>query len=148
MSAVEVLLGALLAAPLVLFARTRRSEDRVYAGGLVVAALVYVGFALAAGAGGGALLAELVGVALFAAVAWLGVRRAPLWLAAGWAAHVGWDLLLHPLTGPAYAPGWYVRACVGFDLAVAAWIALRPEPEDRPEDRQADRPQGRQEARR
>ena len=52
-----------------------------------------------------------------------------LWLAAGWAVHVGWDLLLHPLTSTGYAPAWYVRACVGFDLVVAAWIALRPQRE-------------------
>jgi len=63
-------------------------------------------------------------------VAWLGLRRSALWLAAGWAAHVGWDLLLHPLTGAGYAPPWYVRACLGFDLVVAAWIALRPSAED------------------
>lgn len=134
-SAVQVLLGALLAVPFVVFARTRRVEDRIYAVGLLAAALVYVGFALAAGAGAGPLTAEGVGVAVFGAVAWLGLRRAPLWLAAGWAAHVGWDLLLHPLTGPAYAPAWYVRACIGFDLAVAAWIALRPDPGPGPEDR-------------
>ncbi len=72
-------------------------------------------------------MTEAIGVALFGAVAWLGARRAALWLAAGWAAHVGWDLLLHPLTDGGYAPAWYVRACVGFDLVVAAWIALRPE---------------------
>lgn len=135
MSALAVLLGALVAAPFVVFARTQPAEDRVYAIGLAVAALAYVGFALAGGAAAGALLIELLGVAAFGAVAWLGVRRGPLWLAAGWAAHVGWDLLLHPLSGPAYAPAWYVRACIGFDLAVAAWIALRPDPSPHPEDR-------------
>ena len=36
--------------------------------------------------------------------------------------------LLH--TG--YAPAWYVRACVGFDLVIAAWIALRPDQETAP----------------
>ncbi len=130
MSALQVLLGAIAAAPLLLWARGRRGEDRIFAQGLFVAALVYVGFALAGGAGLGALVTELIGVALFGAVAWLGLRRSALWLAAGWAAHVGWDLLLHPLAGPAYAPAWYVRACLGFDLVVAAWIALRPDPED------------------
>lgn len=129
MSAAQILLGVLLAAPLLLYARGRRGEDKIYAQGLVVAALIYVGFVVAAGAGAGALVTELIGVLLFTAVAWLGVRRAPLWLAAGWAAHVGWDLLLHPLAGSGYAPAWYVRACVGFDLAVAAWIALRPDRE-------------------
>ena len=130
MSALQILLGAVLAVPLVLYARSRRWEDKVYAQGLALAALVYVGFALAAGAGAGPLVTELVGVGLFGAVAWLGVRRSALWLAAGWAAHVGWDLLLHPLTAAGYAPAWYVRACVGFDLVVAAWIALRPEAEE------------------
>jgi hypothetical protein len=132
MSAFQILLGAALAVPLVLYARSRRREDVIYALGLVVAALVYVGFALAAGAGTAVLIAELVGVALFGAVAWLGVRRTALWLAAGWALHVGWDLLLHPLSGPGYAPAWYVRACIGFDLVVAAWIALRAEREAEP----------------
>jgi len=132
MTAVEILLGAVLAVPYVLFARGRRAERQVYAWGLLVAALIYVGFALAAGAGAGALVAELVGVALFGAVAWQGLRRSVLWLAAGWAAHVGWDLLLHPLTASGYAPAWYVRACIGFDLAVAAWIAFRPTPEREP----------------
>ena len=129
MSAIQILLGAVLAVPLVWYARRKRRQDLIYAQGLVVAALIYVGFALAAGAGAAALVTEAIGVALFGAVAWLGARRAPLWLAAGWAAHVGWDLLLHPLTEAGYAPAWYVRACIGFDLVVAAWIALRPEEE-------------------
>ena len=93
----------------------------------MLAALIYVVFVLAASAGLGALVTELLGVAAFGAIAWLGASRAALWLAAGWAVHVGWDLLLHPLAGSGYAPAWYVRACVGFDLVVAAWIALRPE---------------------
>jgi hypothetical protein len=129
MAAVEVLRGAVVALPLVLFARARSGEDRIYAQGLLVAALIYVGFVLAATAGLGALVIEFVGVAVFGAVAWLGLRRSVLWLAAGWAAHVGWDLLLHPLTASGYAPAWYVRACIGFDLVVAAWIALRPDSE-------------------
>lgn len=132
MSALQILLGVLAAVPFVLFARTRRLEDRVYALGLLVAALVYLGLALAARAGVGPLVGELIGVALFGAVAWLGLRRSALWLATGWAAHVGWDLLLHSLAGSGYAPAWYVRACVGFDLAVAAWIALRPDAESEP----------------
>ncbi|MFQ5349490.1 MAG: DUF6010 family protein [Thermoanaerobaculia bacterium] len=129
MSAVQIFIGAVLAMPLVLWADRRRGGRRIYAQGLVVAALIYVVFALAARAGIAPLLLELLGVALFGAVAWQGGRRSALWLAAGWAVHVGWDLLLHPLTGAGYAPAWYVRACVGFDLMVAAWIAFRPERE-------------------
>ena len=131
MSALQILLGALAAVPLVLYARRRHGEDRIYAQGLVVAALIYVAFVLAGAAGPAALGVELLGTAVFGLVAWLGLRRAALWLAAGWAAHVGWDLLLHPLTGEGYAPAWYVRACIGFDLVIAAWIALRPARERR-----------------
>ncbi len=55
----------------------------------------------------------------------MGLRASPLWLAAGWGAHVVWDVALHP-SGPAdYAPPWYVAACIGFDLLLAAYIAWR-----------------------
>lgn len=127
MAALQVLLGAAAAAGLVLVARRRRAERAIYALGLAIVACVYLGFAAAAGAGLAAWLREGVGVAVFGTVAWLGWRRAPLWLAAGWAAHVGWDLLLHPLAGGGYAPAWYVAACIGFDLVLAGWIALGAE---------------------
>lgn len=95
----------------------------VLAAGLVVAALVYLVFALFGGADGGWLLAELGGVALFSVVAWLGVWRSPWWLALGWVVHGSWDLLLHVPPGHAGVPAWYPPACFAFDLAVGAWIA-------------------------
>lgn len=111
--------GVALAVPYVLYARRVH-----FAAGLVVAALIYVVFAIARGTTG-SLLLELGGVVLFAAIAFLGMRYSVLWLAAGWALHVGWDLLLHPVDASSYAPWWYPALCLGFDLAVAAGIIRR-----------------------
>lgn len=118
-----VLAGAVLGALFALLAdsRTRPGEVRLLALGLVVAALVYVAFALSR-ADGRWLALEAIGLALFAGLAWLGLRVSLWWLALGWVVHVGWDVGLHldrtqPLVGP-----WYPLACVGFDLVVAGFL--------------------------
>lgn len=115
--------GVLLGVGFVGFAgRFGRRRDLVVARGLVVAALVYCGFALVA-ARPGWLGLEIVGVALYGTFAVLGVRRSAVWLAVGWAGHVGWDVGLHAHgVGAVVAPQWYVAACIGFDLAVATGL--------------------------
>jgi hypothetical protein len=116
--------GAVLALALVRVAGTREPDAarRVYAVGLVVAARVYVAFAAAHGSGGRWLALEGLGVLLYGAAAWVGLRRRVA-LALGWAAHVGWDVLLHSAEpGAAYTPTWYPWLCVGFDLVVAAAV--------------------------
>lgn len=106
--------------------RLSRSPVRSLAVLLLIAALIYVGFAISAGAGAAGVLRELVGVALYGALAWAGVRLSAWWLAAGWALHVAWDIGLH-LLGPAAgtAPQWYAHLCLSFDLAVAGWLAFQ-----------------------
>jgi hypothetical protein len=89
----------------------------------VVAALVYVGFALVAGSRARVVL-ELAGVAIFAAPAYAGYRGSPLILAGGWAAHTVWDALLH-LGGPVAGVEWYAALCLGFDPLVAAVVTYR-----------------------
>ena len=55
----------------------------------------------------------------------LGVRRSPLWLAAGWALHPLWDIALHYVgPGHAFAPETYTIACLSYDLLVAAYIVV------------------------
>ncbi len=112
--------GVVLAAGLLRFAARGGAgrRRRVLAVGLMVAALVYVPFALAAG-DMGQLAVELAGVAVFAVPAFLGVRGSSRALAAGWVGHVLWDVGLH-MVGPAYGPEWYAALCIGFDLVVAA----------------------------
>lgn len=120
-----ILAGAALGAAFLRIARAGGAdrERRVLSAGLVVAALVYVGFALAAGDGERVVVAA-VGASLFSLPAYAGVRGWPLLLAIGWGAHGLWDGLLH-LTGPEYGPQWYAALCLGFDPVVAVVLAGR-----------------------
>ena len=96
---------------------------------LIMAAGSYQGFAIMASnlLGAGPIWApvELVGGVVFGTMALLGVRGSPWWLAAGWAAHPIWDIVLHYIgPGSSFAPEPYVIACVSYDWLVAAYIAV------------------------
>ena len=122
---IEFVAGALLAAAFVVSARKRRAERRLYALGLISAAVIYVGFALAGGADPRWTAIELTGILPFAGLAWLGLRRSAWWLAAGWGAHAAWDVGLHLVAGtPMFVPAWYPVVCIGFDFFVAGALAL------------------------
>ena len=123
--------GAILGAVLVViaFLLSRFTRDIVGRALLVVAlliaALAYVLFATWAGERPSWVVGELVGVGIYGTMAVLGLRRSPWWLAAGWAAHPIWDVVLHYLgSGSSVAPEGWVIACVSFDLLVASYIAI------------------------
>ena len=118
-----LVLGLLGGAALLAYSkRDGRARKKVLANALVIAAAIYVIFALASGSGVWTLY-ELVGVAIFLVFARLGVSRSPSWLALGWALHPLWDAGLHLHGhGASFAPEWYVVACISFDLLVAAAI--------------------------
>ncbi len=120
-----LLLGLLLGSAFIALARTTvRSERRFLAAGLVIAALIYVGFATASSAYVPWLALETLGVGFYGALAWLGLRYSPWWLALGWATHPAWDVGLHLVgDGSAFTPAWYSVACVSFDLLVAVYLA-------------------------
>ena len=123
-----VLVGAALAAPYLWVALRPRLRKRLVASGLVIAALIYVGFAAVGGAPVSWLAIELLGVGAYGLLAWLGWRVAPVWLAIGWGAHVFWDVAIHSHgTGASFTPHWYPPVCLGFDVAMAATllVALR-----------------------
>lgn len=106
----------------ILFVRRRhsRSEFTLYAAALVVAAGIYVAFGLVLG--GKPLGFELVQLVGFTALAVIGLRYAPVILAAGWLLHAGWDAL-HVLPSLSqHVPEWYVFACLSFDVALAGYI--------------------------
>ncbi len=100
-------------------------ERRVYGIGLVVAALIYVGFAAFRGN------AWWVGVELAGVVVcWLlwrvGRRVSFHFVAVGWLLHPLWDVALHLLgPGAGIPPAWYAVACVSFDVLVAFAIIRR-----------------------
>jgi hypothetical protein len=118
--------GAVIGAILTIIAiAIPRYTRPLLAVGLVIAALDYVGFAALAHADAGWLAAELLGVAIYGAVALRGVRHSTWWLVAGWALHPVWDVALH-YAGPgrAFAPEWYTVSCLTWDLATAAILAV------------------------
>lgn len=105
--------------------------------GLAIAALVYVGLAIAGRGSLNWIAIEGVGLLLFGLIASLGIRYATGWLAAGWAAHSLWDIGLHQWgAGSTFTPHWYPPLCVGFDLAVATMLLFtniaEPHAEQRP----------------
>ena len=123
--------GAINALALVIVAYLlSRSVGEIYGRALLAIVLViaggaYVGFAVAGNASGLWFLAELVQAVALGAFALLGLRGSPYWLAAGWAIHPLWDVVLHYLgAGHAFAPEAWAISCVSFDLLVAAYIAL------------------------
>lgn len=100
-------------------------EKRIYAAGLFIAALIYVGFAIIGGASLNWSVIELVGLIVFTLLAVLGLKLSIWLLAAGWALHGLWDALLHVAHHEHFFPEWYPVICLGFDLIVAAYIAVR-----------------------
>lgn len=118
---IAIMIGAALAVPYVLYARRAARPRAMFGIGLIIAAALYVVFAAVA-ADLRAIAIEVACVVVFTVIALLGMRRWPAVLAFGWCAHVLWDLLLHPVQSPGYAPWWYPLICIGFDLLVGGCI--------------------------
>ena len=119
--------GAQLAVVAFLLSRFARdiAGRALLAAVLIVAAVIYVYFAAREGAGAVWLTGELVGIAVYGSIGLRGVRHSPWWLAAGWALHPVWDILLHYIgPGHSFAPETYTIPCITFDLGVAAYIAV------------------------
>ncbi|NMG10261.1 DUF6010 family protein [Brasilonema sp. UFV-L1] len=99
-------------------------ESRTLAVGLVVAALIYIGFAMGGGASQLWIAIEVAGVGVYGLLAVLGLRYSKWWLMLGWMTHPLWDIKLHMANiGATFTPHWYAIACVSFDLLIAAYIA-------------------------
>jgi hypothetical protein len=124
MTVIELVVGAALAFAFLLWTRAQPDAGRrIYAIGLFVTALIYLGFAVAGGGDRRALGLEAVGVILYGGVAWLGFRMSGALLAIGWAMHPVWDVALHLQNpGAAYTPDWYPWGCVSFDMIVAGAV--------------------------
>ncbi|MEM1117043.1 MAG: hypothetical protein AAGJ11_11100 [Bacteroidota bacterium] len=111
-------------------------ERAWWSGGLIVAAGLYLGFALAQGEPGSALLFEVGGLVVYGAFAVRGLRGDLRWTAAGWLLHGLWDGFLHQPGD--LAPVWYAWFCLSVDLVVgvALWhratTQMRPAPRGGP----------------
>src|SRR5215203_6798580 len=96
---------------------------------LFIAAGAYFGFATSGrevlGTGQVWMLVELVQVVGFGTLALLGLRGSPYWLAAGWALHPFWDIVVHYIgPGLSFTPWTYAIACISFDWVVAVYIVI------------------------
>ncbi len=121
------MLGLVAVAPMLVYLHKLDSQAMTMAAGsgLVIAALIYLGFALYHGDNNWFLI-ESGGLIAYGFSFWLAMRYTPLWLAAGWGLHPLWDIFLHWLgPGTHIAPIWYAIACLSFDLAVAGYLAWR-----------------------
>ena len=122
-----LLLGLLAVSPLLgIVERTSLAATQKLLGiSLVIAALVYVAFALWFGQPLW-LLIEAMGLLIYGGFYWLARQFSWLWLAVGWLLHPLWDVVLHVLgPGQHITPAWYAIACVSFDFAVAIYIVYR-----------------------
>ena len=120
----EVIIGALCGGIGIWYFRRypRKSELKAWSLNLFIAALIYVLFVLV-GLNWAWFPTELFGVVIYGAFAWLGFKYSPWFIALGWGLHVLWDLLLHPAGHPGYVPSWYPGVCLGFDVAIAGYLA-------------------------
>ena len=121
-----ILFGLVSAISFIALARIRPSQELLFLTvGLVVAALIYVGFAIGGGQSKLWIAIEVAGVGVYGLLALLGLLYSNWWLMLGWMAHPLWDIGLHILNkGAAFTPVWYAIACVSFDLVVAMYIAI------------------------
>ena len=102
-------------------------ERNLLAGFLVAMPLVYVARYLFASTGRVTnywFWVEVLGTISFAALAVLGVKRSPWFLAIGMVLHgLAWDTWHYG--NSTYIPDWYVIACLAVDLAFGAYVAAR-----------------------
>lgn len=129
---IEIIIGAVLAALMLFAFGNARNEERLkkfFAGSLVIAALVYVGFASIGVAYETAsynwLWVEFLGILIYTFFAYSGVRISAWFLAFGWTAHVLWDVILHSGEAVAFVPGFYPGVCIGFDIVFGVYIVYR-----------------------
>ena len=129
---IEIIIGIILAAAVVFAFRKMKDERfaKFFAGSLIIAALIYVGFATFGVFIGEAtanwILIEIGGFFLYSVFAYLGIKLSEWFLAIGWATHVLWDVGLHFGEATAsFVPDFYPPVCIGFDLAIAVYIVYR-----------------------
>lgn len=119
-----LLVGCIAAVIFVYLARLQgEKEVHALATGLIVAALIYLGFGLFSGS----ILwmgIECSGILLYGALAFLGIRYNPIWIAIGWGLHPAWDVGLHLSgSGAEFVPFGYAMLCLSLDLVVAGYVA-------------------------
>lgn len=99
-------------------------EHLSYIWGLVLIAVIYIGFALWGQASDWYFI-EFGGLIIYGFFAFLGYKYSYWILALGWVLHVFWDINLHMLNNVDFVPVWYAPFCLTFDIVFAAYIIYR-----------------------
>ena len=121
------MLGIVLGCGLIFYVKSFRAdaEKRILAAALVIAAVIYIGFALIWGDAKWVFV-ESAGAVVYGIFAWASIRHSAYWLAFGWLLHPIWDAALHIFgTDSPVAPEWYTYGCISFDWLVAGYIFFR-----------------------
>lgn len=123
---VELMAGVALALIMIALWRRYSEWEVAFAAGLLCAAALFYPFLGAVQ--GVPLLAMPIAIAavvFMSLLAWLGYRRSLWFLALGWGLHGIWDLVVPLMENVEHMPHWYAGLCIGFDIVVGAYFALR-----------------------
>lgn len=122
----EVIAGLLLAlAMMAVWRRFPALEISFAAVLLIAAALFYPFVGVLLGVSVSSMPVALGAVLAFGVLAWLGYARSLWFLAAGWGLHGLWDLVIPQMENVEHMPHWYAGLCIGFDVAMGVYFALR-----------------------
>jgi hypothetical protein len=128
---IEIIIGGLIALAVLYAFRNLKDHQyrKFFARTLIIAALIYVGFAIIGiwfdTAGYNWLLVETAGVFIYTLLAYWGLQKSVWFLSIGWLAHVLWDVGLHFGDGVAFVPWFYPTVCIGFDIVFGVYIAYK-----------------------
>ncbi|WP_363350974.1 PTS sugar transporter subunit IIA [Methylocystis echinoides] len=118
-------LGVLFAIGLIVLSRWSKTRPALLAAyALIAVCFLYVGFAIRAENYEMWIGFEMTAVAFFGTLAGMSIVGSPWFVVAGFALHAAWTLYEHYVgAGQAFAPAPFVVATVGFDVAVALYVA-------------------------
>lgn len=107
-----------------------RVEHLLYVGLLVVIAAIYVGLAWWNDAPSSWIGMQAGGLLVYAILAWVGLKRAPIVVGIAILLHAGWDLghflaVRADALGARFLPPNYEVMCIGFDLLAGVYALAR-----------------------
>lgn len=118
-------LGLLFALGLIALARWSKTRPALLASyALIAVSFLYVGFAIRSEEPATWVGFEMTGVAVFGTLAGMSIVGSPWFVVVGFLLHPVWALYVHYIgAGAGFAPAPFVFANVGFDVAVALYVA-------------------------
>ena len=118
------LVGIVLGLIVCIFAmRARFDLDRSFYPTVLIVVASYYGLFAVMGNSLPALMTELLGIAVFVAIALVGFAYSRWWIVGGLAGHGLFDLTHGYFVADPGVPGWWPAFCLAFDLIAAIYLA-------------------------